>query len=185
MRFQSFPVVSYLTIHSRQTCLIPISGDVEGVTCVDNRIVILDLETSITGVQIDGEIPVTIKSLEKLEELYLQDNLLKGNIPASLATFTALITVDISNNQKSGVIQFVPAFYLIGVESNSDLSLDATAETPTVDPKKIIPNDESSNNLPMIVGICVAVILSILIVTFEKTHEGKGKTHRYGARATS
>jgi Leucine-rich repeat (LRR) protein len=142
--------------------------EVDGVSCEDNRIVILDISTGTTGVQIDGEIPVTIKALEKLEELYLQGNLLKGNIPVSLATITSLKTLDISNNQMSGVIQFVPAFILIGVESNSDLSLDATAETPTVDPKKNIsniPNDESSGNLPMIVGVCAGVIALILIIT--------------------
>jgi hypothetical protein len=148
--------------------------EVDGVSCEDNRIVILDISSGTTGVKIDGEIPVTIKALDKLEELYMQDNLIKGNLPVSLATITSLKTVDITNNKMSGVIQFVPTFDLIGIESNFDLSLVATAETPPVEPQNTIPDVESNGNIPIIVGGCSAVIALILIVIFLKRRV-KGK----------
>jgi hypothetical protein len=154
--------------------------EVDGVSCEDNRIVILDISSGTTGVKIEDGIPVTIKALDKLEELYLQDNLLKGSLPVSLATITSLKIVDITNNKMTGVIQFVPTFDLIGIESNLDLSLDATAETPTVEPQNTISDVESNVNLPMIVGVCAAVIALIVFVTFiaillKRRVKGKGK----------
>jgi hypothetical protein len=96
---------------------------VDGVTCEDDRIVILDLSKTMTGIHIDGFIPMSIWELVKLQKLFLQDNFLEGNLPLSMSNISSLQTVDISNNFLSGVLPFVPSFELIGLASNWDLSL--------------------------------------------------------------
>jgi Leucine-rich repeat (LRR) protein len=54
---------------------------VEGVTCEEDRVVLLDLSKTKTKKNIDGVIPMSIEELDKLQQLYLQDNILEGNLP--------------------------------------------------------------------------------------------------------
>jgi hypothetical protein len=143
---------------------------VDGVTCEDDRIVILDLSKTKTKKNIDGEIPMSIGELDKLQQLYLQDNLLEGNLPISMWNISSLQTVDISNNFLSGELPFDPSFELIGLASNPDLSLPidlpAIIESPTETPKSSQQdtNKEFNINIPLVVGLTTAVFLIILLV---------------------
>jgi hypothetical protein len=139
-----------------------------GVTCVSDNIVILDLSREVSVKSIFGLIPSSIGGLLMLQRLYLQGNLLEGNLPFSISKISSLQTVDISNNLLSGVLTFVPLFNLIGIETNLDLSLaDASAQTET--PAEVGP-DSTSAPLTLIVGACVATVtialLAALIVLF-------------------
>jgi hypothetical protein len=125
---------------------------VVGVTCEEDRVVILDLSKTETKKHIDGFIPMSIGDLDKLQQLYLQDNFLEGNLPLSLSNISSLQSVNISNNFLSGVIPFQPSFELIGIESNLDLSLpidlSTIIESPT-ETQRIVSNI----NLLLIAGI--------------------------------
>jgi uncharacterized membrane protein (GlpM family) len=96
---------------------------VDGVTCEGDRIVILDILSTNTGRKISGIIPLSVGELDKLQQLYLQDNIIGGNLPLSMSNISSLQTVDISNNFLSGILPFHPSFELIGLASNWDLSL--------------------------------------------------------------
>jgi Leucine-rich repeat (LRR) protein len=63
---------------------------VDGVTCEEYRVVILDLSSAKIGRKISGIIPITVGELDKLEQLYLQDNILKGNLPLSMSNISFL-----------------------------------------------------------------------------------------------
>jgi hypothetical protein len=135
-----------------------------GVTCEEDRILILDLSFTRTGIKIDGFIPISIGELDKLQQLYLQNNILKGNLPLSMSNISSLQTVDISNNFLSGAIPFNPSFELIGLESNSDLLLpvDLSTETPVLYQNNT--NEESKINIPLVVGLTSAGFLIILLL---------------------
>jgi hypothetical protein len=157
---------------------------VDGVTCEEDRIVILDLSSAKTQRRISGIIPYTIGELDKLQQLFLQDNFLEGNLPLSMSNISTLQKVNISNNFLSGVLHFVPSFELIGIESNLDfllpIDLSAIIKSPTDTPD--FPHDISSNenysSLPHIIGLSVgALVLGFLAVTvailFKRRKQGK------------
>jgi hypothetical protein len=143
---------------------------VDGVTCKEDRIVILDLSSIKTGIKISGNIPISIGELDKLQQLYLQDNFLEGNIPLSMSNISSLQKVDISNNFLSGVLPFDPSFKLIGLASNWDLSLsidfptliESSTETPKSSQQNT--NKEFNINIPLVVGLTTAVFLIILLI---------------------
>jgi LRR receptor-like serine/threonine-protein kinase FLS2 len=144
---------------------------VDGVTCEDERIVVLDLSSSATGKHISGNIPLSIGGLDEIQQLYLQDNFLEGNLPLSMSNLSSLKIVDISNNFLSGLIPFDPSFELIGIESNLDLSLPVDlvdlpssieTATETLGLSQYKPND-SSGILPLIIGISAGVLVIIFL----------------------
>jgi hypothetical protein len=143
---------------------------VDGVTCEEDRVVILDLSSIKTGIKISGIIPMSIGQLDNLQQLYLQDNFLEGNFPLSLSDTSSLQTVNISNNFLSGVVPFTPEFELVGLESNFDLSLsidfptliDSATETPEL--SQNISKIESNIGLLLIAGISAGFILIVLLV---------------------
>jgi hypothetical protein len=152
-----------------------------GVTCEDDRVVILDLSLARTGRKIFGAIPVSIGELVKLQQLYLQDNSLGGNLPLSMSNISSLQIVNITNNVLYGVLSFYPSFKLIGVESNLDLSLpidlSTIIESPTETPASL-SNDESSGNLPLIVGVTsvgLFILLSVILVVLLLKRREQGK----------
>lgn len=59
--------------------------------------------------QLTGTIP-SLAGLNKLEQFWVQNNRLTGSIPLSLTNLTSLFTLDVSNNQLSGVMPNVPAY---------------------------------------------------------------------------
>jgi hypothetical protein len=143
---------------------------VEGVTCEEDRVVILELIPAMTGRYITGDIPISIGELDKLKQLYLQNNILEGNLPLSLSNISSLQLVDISNNLLFGVIPFIPSFELIGIESNFDLSLPIDLST-IIDPETITPElshnisaNERNINLLLIAGILAGLLLVVLLV---------------------
>jgi hypothetical protein len=157
---------------------------VDGVTCEDYRVVILDLSKTKTKKNIDGFIPISIGELDKLQQLYLQDNLLEGNLPLSLSNISSLQIVDISNNFLSGVLPFVPSFELVGLALNWDLSLpidpSTKSESPTETPdiSQNISTNESNIILPVIIGISSGLLVILLIVIavrilFKRREQGK------------
>jgi hypothetical protein len=130
----------------------------DGVTCEEDRVVILDLSKAKTGKYIYGNIPITIGELDKLRIIYLQGNFIDGNLPLSISKISTLQTADISNNVLSGVIPFLPTFDLIGIESNNNLFLPSS---PTPIDSPIDENKETQNtsstepaasNIGMIIG---------------------------------
>jgi hypothetical protein len=138
----------------------------DGITCENGRIVILDVSVATTGVQIEGEVLVSIGGWDKIQELYLQGNLIKGNLPVSIARLEFLRIVDISNNKMSGIITFDPPFTLIGVDSNSELTyagktnIEPTGSSST---DTSVSNDEAStSNIPMIVGISAGFLVFLI-----------------------
>jgi hypothetical protein len=135
---------------------------VDGVTCEDDRLVILDLSKASTGRNIAGAIPSFVNELAMLRELYLQNNFLEGNLPASLSTISALQIVDITNNFLSGVIPFLPTFDLIGVDSNPELSLPSESPLETQEPD-VSSNVSESSSVALIIGITLTVLLIILV----------------------
>jgi hypothetical protein len=144
---------------------------VDGVTCEEDRIVILDLSKTETKKHIVGIIPKSVGGLYKLKHLYLQGNILEGNLPLSLSNISSLLIVDISNNYLSGVLPFHPSFDLIGLASNWDLSLpfapSIITESPTETPdlSQNISTNESDISLPLIIGVSAALLLIILLIT--------------------
>jgi hypothetical protein len=140
---------------------------VDGVTCEDDRVVILDLSSTNTGRKITGVIPRSVGELDKLRQLHVQDNFLEGNLPLSMSNISSLQIVDISNNFLSGVLPFRPSFELIGIESNWDLSLpsdlvtiiESLTETPALSTK-------SNIDIPLVVGLTTAGFLIILLLVF-------------------
>jgi hypothetical protein len=159
---------------------------VDGVTCDEDRIVILDISSAKTGKRIIGTIPMSVGELAKLQQLYLQNNIISGNLPLSMSNISFLQKVDISNNFLSGVVPFVPSFELIGMQSNIDLSLpndlsSIIIETHTETPKPSlnISNGESNINFPLIIGITSGLLLIILLfgiavaILFKRRRQGK------------
>jgi hypothetical protein len=137
---------------------------VDGVTCDEDRVVILDLSATKTGKWISGVVPISIGNLNELEELYLQNNFLEENLPLSMSNISSLQIVNISNNLLSGVIPFHPSFELIGLESNWDLSLPI--DLPTIiesSTRQTISNSESNINLPPIIGISAGALVLVLL----------------------
>jgi hypothetical protein len=157
---------------------------VDGVTCEEENIVILDLSSKKTGSKIINEIPVSIGKLDELKELYLQDNILEGNLPLSISDISSLQIVNISNNFLSGVIPFDPTFELVGLVSNQDLSLqDSTLTVLTEESKdpRETTYSESSSASDTIVGITGAVVFlvtSISIATGVYLYLRRAKRHR-------
>jgi Leucine-rich repeat (LRR) protein len=153
---------------------------VDGVTCEDGRLVILDISSAKTGIKIDGEIPISVGGWEKLQEIYLQGNRIEGNIPLSLARLESLQIVDISNNKMSGIITSIPLFTLIGLDSNSGLSLpDASIETPKTTPDNI--SSGTNSNLILIIGISLGflaiVILFVVLIVLNLKEESISVLH--------
>jgi hypothetical protein len=157
---------------------------VDGIACEDDRIVTLDLSPTMTGTNISGIIPIIIGDLDKLKQLYLQDNIIGGNLPFSMSNISSLQTVDISNNFLSGVIPFVPSFKLIGIESNLGLSLpidlpkinESHTETPYL--SQNISTNESDISFQIVSGISAGFILIVLLVIavvilFKRREQGK------------
>jgi somatic embryogenesis receptor kinase 1 len=157
---------------------------VDGVTCEEDRIVILDLSSTKTGKRISGIIPILIGELDKLKKLYLQDNIIGGNLPLSMSNISSLQTVNITNNFLSGILPFYPSFKLIGIESNWDLSLpidlptiiDSPTETPDLSQK--IPTNEGNISFQIVSGVSAVLILFVLLVTavvilFKRRKQGK------------
>jgi hypothetical protein len=140
----------------------------DGVTCEEDRIFILDLSKSNTGEYINGIIPISIRELDELRMLYLQDNLLEGILPLSMSSISTLQTVDISNNLLSGVIPFIPSFKLIGIETNLGLSLpgNRTIVEETIELDSPIPerNDAEPSSFPLILGVASAGLIILLLV---------------------
>jgi hypothetical protein len=68
---------------------------IDGVRCEEDRIVILDLSKGKTKKHIDGVIPMSIGELDNLQQIYLQDNFLEGNLPLSMSNISSLQKVDI------------------------------------------------------------------------------------------
>jgi hypothetical protein len=158
--------------------------EVNGVTCEEDLIVILDLSPTMTGQRIDGFIPISIGELGNLQKLYLQDNFLEGNLPLSISNISSLQIVDISNNFLSGLIPFKPSFDIIGLASNWDLSLpidlatiiDSATETPELSQNML--DSESSINFLLIIGISAGFLLIVLLVIavvilFKRREQGK------------
>jgi hypothetical protein len=140
---------------------------VDGVTCEDDHIIILDLSKETTGKNIFGELPSTLGTLENLQELYLQDQFLEGNLPLTLVEITSLKIVDITNNFLSGVVPFVSPFEIIGVETNFDLSLpvqgiDSSTETPKATQE--VANETNDSNLVLIVGISAGFLIFLVSI---------------------
>jgi hypothetical protein len=157
---------------------------VDGVSCEEDHIVIMDLSKTKTGINIYGNIPISIVELAELRYLYLQDNSLDGNLPLSMSKISSLQIVDISNNFLSGVLPFEPSFELIGIASNWDLSLpiakQTTIESPTETPKtsQNISNDENNINTPLIIGLSIgalAIVLLAVAVVFLMKRREQGK----------
>jgi hypothetical protein len=138
----------------------------DGVTCEEDRIVILDLSKTKTGKYIYGGIPTDIGGWDQLKELYLQDNILEGNFPISLANISSLKIVNITNNYLSGVLPFVPSFELIGIETNLELSLPYVKSTASVKETQLVENSstESSSVSNTTVGLIGATVF--LVVSF-------------------
>lgn len=59
--------------------------------------------------QLSGSIP-SLSGLNSLERLWVQNNRLTGAVPSSLTNLAVLFTLDVSNNQLSGVMPNVPAY---------------------------------------------------------------------------
>jgi hypothetical protein len=157
---------------------------VDGVTCEDGRIVILDLSKTKKRTLIYGLIPISVGELDELKQLYLQDNILEGNLPLSLSNISSLQIVNITNNLLSGVLPFHPSFEIIGIESNWDLSmlidLATIIESPTETPdnSQNISTIDSSINLLFITGISAGLLLIVLLVIavlilFKRREQGK------------
>jgi brassinosteroid insensitive 1-associated receptor kinase 1 len=140
-------------------------GEAVGLTCVNNRIVILDLSSPTAYLIVDGQIPSSIGDLDMLEQLLLQDKDLTGNLPLSLASISSLQTVNISNNKMSGVLPFTPMFELLGLESNLDLSLPSNGTSIGLTTPE---NDTIS--APNIAGITAGVLVVVLLVTAIMLH---------------
>jgi serine/threonine protein kinase len=84
-----------------------------------------------------------------------------------LSNISSLQIVDISNNLLFGVLPFHPAFKLIGIESNWDLSLPvglATIESPTETPDPTQDINESIINLSLIIGLAAGALVLVLLV---------------------
>lgn len=76
------------------TCL-----DLDGmVDCNSNQ------ETTNSGNNLNGFLPLSIGELKDLEALYLNNNLLKDQLPSTVGYLLKLIELDVSNNQLSGPI---------------------------------------------------------------------------------
>jgi hypothetical protein len=169
---------------------------VDGVTCEEDRVVILDLSKGKTRKNIFGGIPIAIGELDKLVEIYLQNNFLEGNLPISMSNISSLQIVDITNNYLSGVIQFLPTFQLIGIDSNFGLTLpsSSTPIDPSMETTKIIyPTDETDDSkaaqedsssdsespiADMLIGVSAAVLLVIpliiaFVILFKRRKQGK------------
>jgi hypothetical protein len=142
----------------------------DGVTCEEDRIVILDLSKTEGKKHIEGFIPMSVGELDGLKELYLQGNILEGNLPLSMSNISSLQIVNITNNYLSGVLPFLPLFELIGIESNWDLSLPIDfptlidSSTETTKSSQQNTNKEFNINIPLVVGLTTAVILIFLLV---------------------
>ena len=54
--------------------------------------------------KLNGQLPVSLGSLDNLRELHLTNNRLSGEIPAELGNLTSLTSLDLSRNQLSGGI---------------------------------------------------------------------------------
>jgi hypothetical protein len=136
---------------------------VDGVTCEEDHIIILDLSSAKTKKKIEGAIPSSIGELSLLQQLYLQDNYLEGNLPESLANIDSLQLVDISNNLLYGVLIFIPSFKLIGVDSNFDLSLPVPTQVPDARPE-ITNNEPGSKSVALIAGLALFGLIILLFV---------------------
>jgi hypothetical protein len=155
---------------------------VYGVTCEDDRVVILDLSKTKKRKLIYGFIPMSVGDLDGLKQLYLQDNILEGNLPLSLSNISSLQIVYISNNLLSGVLPFHPSFEIIGIESNWDLSLpidlSTIIESPTETPDPTQDINESNINLTLVIGLSVGTLVLVLLVIavvilFKRRKQGK------------
>jgi hypothetical protein len=144
---------------------------IDGVTCVEDRIVILDLSKAKAGTFLYGGIPTKIGEWDQLQELYLQDNLLEGTLPISIFNISSLQTVNITNNYLSGVLPFYPQFDLIGIETNFGLSLPGNltlSESPTKGTK--VSQETSANGSTStpntIVGLIGASVFLVTAIAF-------------------
>jgi hypothetical protein len=110
----------------------------------------------------------------------LQNNLLQGNLPITLADISSLLIVDVSNNFLSGVVPFLPSFELIGIETNQDLSSPAQSESaiskPSTEIKLLSDNDELDVSLiagASIVFILVLGVAATITTLFKRRKDGK------------
>ena len=76
------------------TCL-----DLDGIADCNN-----DLESTNTGNNLQGVLPLSIGDLKDLNSLYLNNNSLTDQFPSTIGYLLNLIALDISNNQLSGPI---------------------------------------------------------------------------------
>jgi hypothetical protein len=139
---------------------------VDGVYCEDDRVINLDLSFSTTGITINGTIPSSVGDLDKLQNLNLKGNLLEGTLPISLANITSLVTVDIIGNYLSGVLLFLPSFNLIGIDTNSGLSLPIITSPTVISVVSNTAEEKSSgkSDTAMIAGISIAALVLIAFV---------------------
>jgi hypothetical protein len=153
----------------------------DGVTCEEDRIVILDISRGMTGEFIYGGIPTKIGGWNQLQELYLQGNILEGNFPISLANISSLKVVDITNNYLSGVLIFVPNFELIGIDSNLDLSLPYIKSTASVKETQLVENprtDSVSDTIVGVIGVAVFLVTAIAFATGLYFYHRRAKRRR-------
>ncbi|KAG7578423.1 Leucine rich repeat 4 [Arabidopsis thaliana x Arabidopsis arenosa] len=73
-----------------------------GVTCNHNNHLVISL--NISGLSLGGTISPEIGHLSEVQEVYLQNNNLTGEVPSSLAALPSLRILDVSNNNLSGVV---------------------------------------------------------------------------------
>ncbi|XP_010494736.1 PREDICTED: protein MALE DISCOVERER 1 [Camelina sativa] len=71
-----------------------------GVTCVDNKVQMLNL----TGCSLGGTLAPELSQLSELRSLILSKNNLSGDIPKEFATFAKLELLDLRDNKLSGVV---------------------------------------------------------------------------------
>ncbi|CAA7040894.1 unnamed protein product [Microthlaspi erraticum] len=71
-----------------------------GVTCVDNKVKMLNL----SGCSLGGTLAPELSQLSELSSLILSKNKLSGNIPKEFGTFAKLKFLDLRDNMLSGVV---------------------------------------------------------------------------------
>jgi hypothetical protein len=135
--------------------------------------------SSLTGKRNVGKVPFTIGNLDKLQQLYLKGNLLEGNLPLSMKSMASLTIVDITDNILSGVLQFVPSFDLVGIDTNSGLLMQASRASPTVMPSTIYKSSDEDFDIVTIAGIGIHDYCHHLCIfgPVEKMQTRKGNQH--------
>jgi serine/threonine protein kinase len=147
------------------------------ISCQSDRVISLDLSFELTEVMISGIIPDTIGGLEKLQLLFLQGNVLTGNLPSSMANIPLLISVNVTGNMLSGVVPFIPTFEIIGIESNGGLSLPAQIISLAI----ISDSAKDSGAETIIIAVSsiaafaiILIVVSTYLILLKRRKQGKG-----------